>query len=434
MKLLKHLLTTSLITTSLFAFNENNETTITPDELEKINAKEIPIIDTISGKVGYSYGVTNRTDDNGGVPDVPDPSSEDVSIAFRAVFSNGYIPYFKPYIDFSTLINEDKNIYIPSVGLRHDFRMKKSWIEPYVGIGIGYAFLDRTKQPVVGAEAYSENGQSSNLTLEGGVDFYFSDHFAFDLSARYDAYDITTTIGGNYTLTTLHDKASLSLMLGLVYRFGKNISTADDDMDGVLNRKDYCPNTPINAKVDEFGCALDEDKDSVINLYDECPNTILGAPVDEKGCALDSDADGVIDLNDRCPLTIPNLPVTECGCPPYKFDFVLGYKFNTFEVKDLIENPRFPIVQFLQKHENYHVKIVGYADNIGKKEYNKYLSLKRAGEARRFLLDRGIDESRIQILGRGDAEELYMNDSEENRNKNRRIQVQLFRVDKSLVK
>ncbi len=427
------LLLTLLITTSLFAITKS-EQKLSPDQLQASNREKISFIDTFSIKSAYSYAITSTTKDNGGITGIENSNNKGAALAFRLVFNNGYIPYFKPYVDFSTYIHDDRNFYIPSVGLRHDFELESRWIEPYASFGVGYSFLNRHESPVAGASVFLENGKSSNLTLEGGVDFYITKSLALDLSLRYDSYDISTTIGGNYQLTTLADTGALSILAGLVYRFGDDHAYLDDDADGIPNRKDYCPRTPLDSPIDAFGCALDDDRDSVINIFDICPNTPLGAPVDAQGCALDTDVDGVIDLDDKCPDTLKNVPVTSCGCAPYKFDFILNYKFASYRIEDLVNNPIFRVVPFMQKHEEYKIRIVGFADSTGSDEFNEKLSKLRAIEARKFLLEKGIDKSRIKILWRGKNEPSFKNDTSKNRGLNRRIFVQIYREDVSLVK
>ena len=422
------------LTTALFANTLNTETKITPDELEKQNQSNISLIDTLSIKAGYSNANTKITHDNGGVADVNEPESSGAILSLRVVFNNGYIPYFKPYVDFTTISYSDRDFFIPTVGLRHDFVLDEKWIEPYVSFGAGYAFLNRSESPVDGVNAIEDATGSANLTLETGVDFYITKNLALDISLRYDAYNATTTVGGSYKLSTVYDESSLSALVGIVYRFNDGSSDGDDDLDLVVNRKDYCPNTPINAQVDEFGCAQDSDKDGVINLFDECPNTLAGAPVDEKGCALDRDKDGVIALYDRCPDTLKGVPVSECGCPPYKFDFSLTYEFNKYKVENLLQSPTFKVVDFLQKHKDYKVRITGYSDNIGSSKANDKISKFRAINAKRFLTEKGIDKNRVQILSRGKTEALFDNKTLENRTKNRRIFVELYRTDKKVVK
>ena len=94
----------------------------------------------------------------------------------------------------------------------------------------------------------------------------------------------------------------------------------DQDLDGVSDEKDLCPNSPTNEDVDENGCALsqkDDDGDGIPNGNDECPETLEGATVDEKGCSalqLDPDQDGVNFPLDECPETPLGQVVDEKGC------------------------------------------------------------------------------------------------------------------------
>src|SRR6266704_1826391 len=92
---------------------------------------------------------------------------------------------------------------------------------------------------------------------------------------------------------------------------------ADADGDGVLDGLDQCPGTPAGAVVDQAGCPLDADKDGVPDGLDKCPNTPPGAEVDDVGCQRfkDSDGDGVDDAKDRCPGTAPGTRVDAAGCP-----------------------------------------------------------------------------------------------------------------------
>src|SRR5206468_2384843 len=89
----------------------------------------------------------------------------------------------------------------------------------------------------------------------------------------------------------------------------------DSDKDGVPDKKDACPNTPLGATVDARGCPTDPDTDGVSDGLDKCPNTPAGALVDAKGCPMDSDLAGVPDGLDKCPNTPAGTPVDTAGCP-----------------------------------------------------------------------------------------------------------------------
>lgn len=89
----------------------------------------------------------------------------------------------------------------------------------------------------------------------------------------------------------------------------------DTDQDEVFDGIDVCPNTPVGAAVDENGCPTDEDSDGVFDGIDQCPATPAGATVDPTGCPSDEDADGVFDGIDQCPGTPAGVAVAETGCP-----------------------------------------------------------------------------------------------------------------------
>lgn len=89
----------------------------------------------------------------------------------------------------------------------------------------------------------------------------------------------------------------------------------DEDRDGVIDKFDLCPNTPIGLPVDTCGCPLDTDGDGVYDYLDRCGGTPKGVLVDTCGCPLDSDGDGIPDHLDKCPYTPKNTPVDNHGCP-----------------------------------------------------------------------------------------------------------------------
>jgi OmpA-OmpF porin, OOP family len=95
----------------------------------------------------------------------------------------------------------------------------------------------------------------------------------------------------------------------------KPVSDTDEDGDGVSNKLDKCPGTPVNVAVDKDGCPLDTDADGVPDYMDQCPGTPAGVTVDKNGCPADSDRDGVPDYLDKCPGTPASVAVDKNGCP-----------------------------------------------------------------------------------------------------------------------
>jgi outer membrane protein OmpA-like peptidoglycan-associated protein len=89
----------------------------------------------------------------------------------------------------------------------------------------------------------------------------------------------------------------------------------DQDQDGVIDRKDHCPDDP--GVLASLGCP-DKDKDNVPDKDDACP----GQPglALNKGCP-DSDGDGVADREDACPAQ--KGVATLYGCPDTDHDSII---------------------------------------------------------------------------------------------------------------
>jgi outer membrane protein OmpA-like peptidoglycan-associated protein len=81
------------------------------------------------------------------------------------------------------------------------------------------------------------------------------------------------------------------------------------------------------------------------------------------------------------------------------------------------------VYEFMKYRKSARIEISGHTDNVGKPKSNKTLSMKRAEACRAYLIAKGIDGSRITAIGFGGERPIVANDSEENRQKNRRIEV-----------
>jgi outer membrane protein OmpA-like peptidoglycan-associated protein len=89
------------------------------------------------------------------------------------------------------------------------------------------------------------------------------------------------------------------------------------------------------------------------------------------------------------------------------------------------------LVTILQVYPESKIKITSHTDARGKKGYNKRLSKRRAESVIRYLMDKGIDKSRLRAKGMG--EEVMINDcydglecSEEQHQENRRTEFMII--------
>ena len=97
-------------------------------------------------------------------------------------------------------------------------------------------------------------------------------------------------------------------------------------------------------------------------------------------------------------------------------------KFNlreeSYEALDLL-------YKFMKVNPEIYVEINAHTDNIGKDEYNKRLSENRAGSVVDYLINKGIDRSRLFPQGFGKTMPVATNDTEEGRALNRRVEFRL---------
>ena len=84
------------------------------------------------------------------------------------------------------------------------------------------------------------------------------------------------------------------------------------------------------------------------------------------------------------------------------------------------------LYQLLVSRPDLRIRIVGHTDNIGSDRSNQILSVGRCESVKHEMVSRGIDGSRIETKGRGERDPIVPNDSEENRQKNRRVEIILL--------
>ncbi len=86
------------------------------------------------------------------------------------------------------------------------------------------------------------------------------------------------------------------------------------------------------------------------------------------------------------------------------------------------------IIRYLKAHPELKIKIIGYTDNIGSKKYNDRLAYKRALAIKNYLVNHGINSSRIVIVGKGKTNYLVENNTEIDRFTNRRAEFFVMRA------
>ncbi len=86
----------------------------------------------------------------------------------------------------------------------------------------------------------------------------------------------------------------------------------------------------------------------------------------------------------------------------------------------------------LRANPNVRIRIAGHADERGSDDYNVALSQRRAAAARRFLVDQGIAQDRIDVVGFGEERPAMTGSSEEAWARNRRAEFEIIVGGESL--
>jgi outer membrane protein OmpA-like peptidoglycan-associated protein len=81
------------------------------------------------------------------------------------------------------------------------------------------------------------------------------------------------------------------------------------------------------------------------------------------------------------------------------------------------------IVQLLQKNPQVTIEISAHSDNVGSDDYNLNLSQKRASSVTEYLTKKGIASTQLVARGYGKNQPVAPNDTDENRAKNRRVEL-----------
>lgn len=84
------------------------------------------------------------------------------------------------------------------------------------------------------------------------------------------------------------------------------------------------------------------------------------------------------------------------------------------------------LIEQLKLQPTLRIEIAGHTDDVGDAKQNQVLSQKRAQSVMDYLIEAGITRERIKAVGLGEAKPIVPNNSEENRQLNRRIEWRIW--------
>jgi outer membrane protein OmpA-like peptidoglycan-associated protein len=154
----------------------------------------------------------------------------------------------------------------------------------------------------------------------------------------------------------------------------------------------------------------------------------------------DRDGDGIPDDVDACPDVPENFDghLDEDGCPEELPEEVKAFTGTirdiTFETNsDQLRVTSIPILEraaaVLQEYPNIRMQITGHTDDRGNRDHNLDLSRRRAEAVKTYLVEHGIDSSRIITSGLGPDQPIDDNKTKTGRANNRRIEFEVIQPE-----
>ena len=101
------------------------------------------------------------------------------------------------------------------------------------------------------------------------------------------------------------------------------------------------------------------------------------------------------------------------------------FEYDKYELQEKSMTELDRVVQFLNDNPKVKVEISGHTDNKGSDAYNSQLSQKRAQSVADYLINKGLDAKRFKQIGYGSHKPIKPNDTEQNRQINRRIEFKI---------
>ena len=165
--------------------------------------------------------------------------------------------------------------------------------------------------------------------------------------------------------------------------------------------------------IEDFSSILDEFSESLTNLYAVKYKISEEIPPEKMTLEIRNSSDEIVLQEEVTVLDVDKKFILE--------NILFDFNRATFDMAYTQELRN--ILAMLMRYENIHIEIRGHTDYIGSDEYNIALSDARARAVKKYLVNRGVDISRITTRGMGKSQPIAPNDTELGRRLNRRTEV-----------
>ena len=270
------------------------------------------------------------------------------------------------------------------------------------------------------------------MPIQGGMT-------AFGLNPNVSKYPTETVYGmTDYTEAGLEQGLNAVTVpggttpMGLgIARAGEMLQTASGDV-AVIVFSDGEENTYTTAAIDAAK-ALNDQYGSRMCLHTvfvgntEEGRQLMADLAAASGCGMSKSAEDIV-TSDGMAAFVEDIFLELAPPPPPqpKISWILsGVNFDLDsdvvrpDAKEILKSD----IKILKENPQIRVEIQGHTCDLGPAEHNLNLSDRRAKSIKAYLVSQGIEEYRLEARGYGEDRPRFPNDSEENRKKNRRVEL-----------
>jgi outer membrane protein OmpA-like peptidoglycan-associated protein len=111
----------------------------------------------------------------------------------------------------------------------------------------------------------------------------------------------------------------------------------------------------------------------------------------------------------------------------------LNFEFGKSDIKRDSYPYLDKLAETLVKAKTWKLDIEGHTDDVGSDDYNMKLSQNRADAVKKYLTSKGVSENMITAKGFGETKPIVPNDSDKNREINRRVEFKITKPNNEVI-
>ncbi|MFN0050377.1 MAG: OmpA family protein [Cytophagales bacterium] len=104
------------------------------------------------------------------------------------------------------------------------------------------------------------------------------------------------------------------------------------------------------------------------------------------------------------------------------------FEYNSFEIREDSYDELLRVIQLMKENPSMTIEVAAHTDNVGSAVFNKKLSDRRAKYVVDFMSIRDVSDARLKGNGYGKEFPIVPNDTEQNRSKNRRLELKVLTI------